>query len=838
MKAVIMSGGFGTRLRPLTCNIPKPMVPMMNKPMMQHIVSLLKRHGITDIVSTLFYQPESITSFFGDGSLFGITMQYRKAEADYGTAGSVRNAADFLDERFIVISGDVLTDFDLSKAIAFHEKKKAKATLVLTRAKNPLQFGVVITNNEGKITRFLEKPSWGEVFSDTINTGIYIIEPDVLQRIPFQQDFDFSKNLFPMLLEEDAGLYGYISDGYWRDVGNLNEYQEAHLDALDGLVQIDFEGKKTGNCYIGEKSTVLTAPENLQGTVLIGNDCMIGAQVKIIRSVIGDNCIIEDGAVIRDSIIWEKSKIGRRAELSSCVLGRKTEIGESARIDDNVFIGDMCVIGKESRLASNIKLWPEKVVEDGAILTRSLVWEDKWLRELFSDSRITGLSNIEMNPEFGAKLGTAFGAFVGKGKAVLTSRDSDNVSRMINRSIMCGLMSAGVDTNDLRATSIPILRHELRGEKNAGGIHVRKSPFDKNLTDIIFFDHNGKDLPSNKTKAVERLFFGEDFPRASYKSVGGISFPERAQESYIEKFLSTINTAAISQARFKLVIDYSNGVASTIFPNILGSLQCQALALNAYLDPKKLTRDKVEFDAAVAQLSHIVTSLGYDVGFLIDAGAEKIFVVDENGNFVKNDRLLTLITSLYLSVNPETKKIAVPITASAEIDLIVEGKGVEVVKTRDSHLSLMEASTSKDVQFVGGTKGGFIFPDFLFASDGMYSVAKILEMMALAGKRFGVLEKEVPALHLMKRSIHCPWDRKGKVMRHMMHDTEGMHRILVDGIKIIFENDAASTSVLMRPDKAEPLFHVTAESTVKDIALSLLNKYEEKILSWRDMNES
>ena len=148
-------------------------------------------------------------------------------------------------------------------------------------------------------------------------------------------------------------------------------------------------------------------------------------------------------------------------------------------------------------------------------------------------------------------------------------------------------------------------------------------------------------MPSNKTKAVERLFFGEDFPRASFKSVGGISFPERAQESYIEKFLSTIDTAAISQARFKLVIDYSDGGASTIFPNILGSLQCQALALNAYLDPKKLTRDKVEFDAAVTQLSQIVTSLGYDIGFLIDAGAEKIFVVDENGKCIKNDRLLS-----------------------------------------------------------------------------------------------------------------------------------------------------------------------------------------------------
>lgn len=837
MKAVIMSGGFGTRLRPLTCNIPKPMVPMMNKPMMQHIVDLLKKHGITEIVSTLFYQPETITSFFDNGSEFGIKMQYRKAEADYGTAGSVRNAADFLDERFIVISGDVLTDFDLSRAIAFHEKKKAKATLVLTHAKNPLQFGVVITDGEGKVTRFLEKPSWGEVFSDTINTGIYILEPEVLQRIPYQEDFDFSKNLFPMLLEQNAGLYGYVADGYWRDVGNLNEYQEAHLDALDGQVKLDFDGKKVDSCYVGDNTSILTSQENIFGTVLIGNNCSIGPNVKIIKSVIGDDCEIDDGAVIRNSVVWSKTKIGRYAELSSCVVGKGCSIGEQARIEDNVFIGDRCVIGKESKLAPNIKLWPDKEVEDGAILTRSLVWGDKWLRELFNDSRITGLSNIEMNPEFGAKLGAAFGALVGKGKSVLTSRDSDNVSRMMNRSIMCGLMSAGVDTGDLRATSIPILRHELRSGKDAGGIHVRKSPFDKNLTDIVFFDSNGKDLPSNKTKAVERLFFGEDFPRASHSSVGGISFPERAQESYIEKFLSTINTSAISQAKFKLVIDYSNGIASTIFPNILGSLQCQVLALNAHLDPKKLTRDNAEFELAIFQLSHIVTSLGYDVGFLVDAGAEKIFVVDEDGHFVTNDRLLTLVTYLYLNVNPDIKKIAVPITASAEIDLIARGMGVEAVKTHDSHLSLMEASTSKEVRFVGGTKGGFIFPDFLFASDGMYSVAKILEMMAITGKRFGILEKEVPKLHLLKSSVHCPWERKGKVMRYMMHETEGMHRVLIEGIKVFFDNEAPSTSVLMWPDRAKPLFHVHAESTVKETASLLLTRYEEKILSWRDATD-
>lgn len=837
MKAVIMSGGFGTRLRPLTCNIPKPMVPMMNKPMMQHIVDLIKKLGINQIVSTLFYQPEIITSYFGDGTKFGVHIQYRKAEADYGTAGSVRNAADFLDERFIIISGDVLTDFDLTKAIEFHEKKKAKATLVLTRATNPLAFGVVITDSNGKITRFLEKPTWGEVFSDTINTGIYIIEPEVLQLIPFQKEFDFSKNLFPAMLEQDMGLYGYIAEGYWRDIGNLNEYQEAHLDALDDKMKIACEGNRVGSAYVGTNTLIETAIDNLQGKVLIGRNCKIGKNVKIIKSVIGNDCVIGDGTIIRNSVIWSDTTIGKGAELTSCVIGKWCSIGDYATISDNVFISDKCTIGNESKLAPNIKLWPGKEVEDGAILTRSLVWEDKWLKDLFTDARITGLSNIEMNPEFGAKLGAAFGALVGKGKTVLMSRDVDNVSRMMNRAIMCGLMSAGVDVGDLRAVSIPILRQELRNGKHAGGIHVRKSPFDKNLTDIIFFDGKGKDLPTSKTKSLERIFFGEDFPRVLPEEVGGVTFPERAQESYIEKFLSTINVDAISQAKFKLVVDYSSGIASSIFPNILGSLHVQVLSQNAFLDAKKLTRNEEEYNEAVVQLSHIVTSLGYDVGFLLDAGAEKCFVVDENGKFINNDRLLTLVTYLFLSAYPDVKKIAVPVTASAEIDLIAQHMGVEVVKTRDSHLSLMEAATREDIKFVGGTKGGFIFTDFLFASDGMYSVAKILEMMALTNTRFGKLDQQVPKLHMNRRVIHVPWDKKGKVMRYLMKETDHYpQRILLDGVKLILDH-TASTSVLLWPDRSKPSFHILAESKERELADLLIAQYEEKIVEWRDMKE-
>jgi mannose-1-phosphate guanylyltransferase/phosphomannomutase len=799
---------------------------------MEHIVELLKIHGIHDIVSTLFYQPDVIMSHFGDGSLFGVNIQYRKAEADYGTAGSVRNAKDFLNERFLVISGDVLTDFDLTAAIHFHQEKKAKATLLLTRVPNPLQFGVVLTKEDGTITRFLEKPSWGEVFSDTVNTGIYILEPEVLDLVPEKQEFDFGKNLFPMLLEQNLGLYGYITRGYWKDIGSLNEYQDAHMDALRDEVKLHIDGTKNGNLLAGEGTTIETDPRNLTGRSVIGKNCRIHNGAVISNSVIGDNCEILPGVVIRNSIIWKNSKIGARSELSLDVVGSGCTINDDVVILENVFISDSCTVGKKSTLLSNIKIWPEKSIEDGSTVTRSLVWEDRWLRELFTDARVTGLSNIEINPEFGAKLGAAFGALVGAGSSVVTSRDSDNVSRMINRAIMSGLMSAGVNCVDLRATSIPIVRHELRTGKERGGIHVRKSPFDQNSTDIIFFDAQGKDLPSSKTKSIERLFFGEDFSRANHDRVGSISFPERATESYIQRFIETLNTNVIRSSGLKLVIDYSNGIASTIFPNILGNLDIQVISLNAYLDSRRITRTKEEFDQSLRQLSYVVTSLKYDFGCMLDAGAEKIFVIDEHGSIIDSDRLLTLMIKYLALSGYDIAKFAVPITASGEVELIAKEFNLEVIKTRDSHLALMEAVADKQIKFVGGTKGGFIFNEFLFACDGMFSIAKLHECMAKTKKRIGDLDKETPRLHFVKKNISCPWHVKGRIMRKLTEQSERIPRDLLEGIKLYPKDLGDHTSVLLNPDRARPVFHINAESADIAVAQRLSNEYETLIRQW------
>src|SRR5512146_298405 len=298
MKAVIMAGGFGTRIQPLTCNMPKPMIPLVNRPIMLHIVELLKKHQITDLVMLLYHQPMVIKNFFRDGVDFGVRITYVTPLEDMGTAGAVKCAEKYLDERFILISGDLLTDFNLKKIVDFHADRKALATITLTSVKDPLQFGVVVTDKDKRITQFLEKPGWGEVISDTINTGIYVLEPEVFTYIPEGENFDFSQDLFPLLLQNREPLFGYPVKGYWRDIGNTDSYREAHHDIFRGRVNIRIDEPKQD--LVGKDLRIgadvrLADTTVLEGTVVIGDNSQIFASAQIKDSVIGRNCTVEPG---------------------------------------------------------------------------------------------------------------------------------------------------------------------------------------------------------------------------------------------------------------------------------------------------------------------------------------------------------------------------------------------------------------------------------------------------------------------------------------------------------------------------------------------------------------
>lgn len=832
MQAVIMAGGFGTRLRPITCNVPKPMAPMANRPMLSHIIELLKTHGFSDLTMMLYYQPEVITGYFGDGLKMGVKIRYLKPEADLGTAGSVKFAQKNLPGTFLVISGDVLTDFDLKKAIDFHTKKKAMATIVLTRVANPLQYGVVITDNEGKIERFLEKPSWGEVFSDTINTGLYILDPSVLDLIPPDKPFDFSKELFPLLLKENKPLYGYIAEGYWKDVGNHEEYRLGHQDILDGKVKINIDGKKTRvggkEICVGE-GTVIAEDVEVDEQVIIGRNCVIDKGVQLSRSVIGNNVRVRARAQVIGSVLWDGVTLGTEVRLKEAVIGTHTHIGDRAVVQVGTVISDECEIGEGAIIRTNLRIWPHKTVEEGAILSTSLVWGEKWNRALFSAYGITGLGNIEITPEFAAKIGSAYGAFIGRGGYVITSRDSHRGTRMIKRSMISGLLSAGVRVGDLRTSPIPVVRYELGKEGEVGGIHVRQSPYDGRIVDIKFFDSTGGDISIKQEQAIEQLFFREDFKRASLDEVGEITVPPRALEYYKGGFLKTIDRGTIGSANFKIVLDYAYSSASMVFPAILGELGIEVVALNAYINPNKVTRTEAEFRHSLNQLSDIVTTLKADIGFLIDTGAEKVFLVDERGRIVPDD-LATVIVADLVMRSYKKGTIAVPVHMSSVIEELASRFDITVKRTAASPRQIMAAAREEGTIFIGDGRGGFVFPEFQPAFDAMYAIGKILEMMAREKIHLNRISREVPSFEVLHKKIPCPWDKKGQAMRFAIEEAKGKKAELVDGVKIFHKK----SWVLLIPDADEAYFHIWAESDDEKTAKDLIREYSDKVRKWQE----
>jgi mannose-1-phosphate guanylyltransferase / phosphomannomutase len=817
MQAVIMAGGFGTRLRPLTCNIPKPMTPLLNKPIIEHNINLLKQHGITNLVLILFHQAEFIKNYFKDGSAFGVKIDYVKPDADYGTAGAVYKANEYINDRFIILSGDVVTDFDLTKAIHYHTKKKSFATIVLTRVKNPLQFGIVLTDTGGNITRFYEKPTWSEVFSDTINTGIYILEKSSMEMIPksrtgTRQDIDFSKDFFPYLLKNNIPLYGCIEKGYWRDVGSLEDYITTNHDALKGKAKLQNFRLSSGGNFIAKSAKV-------------------SKDADITNSIIGEKCTVAAGTKIKNSVLWENVEVSENCKLNNDVVCNNVIIDANTHIGESVFIGDNVKCGKNVRMKSGIKIWPSKIIDDNSVVLKNLIWEDRWKDTLFSDSRITGISNIEITPHFGAKIGSVYGSFSGIDSRVYVSRDMDKISRMIKSSIIAGLLSSGVNVFDLQKVPIPILRQELKGGKGAGGIFVRKSPFDASMCDIIFFDSNGKDLPSAKIKTIERLFFSEDYNPVPYSETGDVTYPERTTESYKEHFIEHIDREAVNNHGFRIAINYSHGITATIFPIILSSFNVDIITLDSHLDTTRQTRTKDEFNQALSKLGYITRTLKYDAGFLIDAGGEKIFVTDNKGNVISHDRFLSLATHLFLMANPGTKKIAVPIQATGEVDITAKKYGTEVLRVKDSHYAMMNAADDPDVAFIGGTKGGVIFPKFLYATDGMFSIMKILELLAKTGKSLSEMDELTTKLYMSKTNLPCSKDIKGRIMRKLVEGSGGEKRQLIDGIKIFFDE---WTWVLCIPDSERDIFHVNAEAKTKKEADALVKEYSIKIKSLQE----
>ena len=823
MKAVVMAGGEGTRLRPLTSNQPKPMVPIVGKPCMEHILELLKAHGLEDVIVTVAFLPQAIRSYFGTGESLGMEIAYSVEESPAGTAGSVRMAGDRLDDTFLVISGDALCDVDLTKLIEFHKEKRASVTIGLKAVDNPLEFGIVVTDEEHRIERFLEKPSWGQVFSDTINTGIYVVEPEVLRHVPTDRPYDFSKELFPLLLEMGRPMYGYVMDGYWQDIGNLDQYKQANFDALDERVRLNISGIRIrGNVWVGE-GVDLEDLDAIEGPAYIGNYCRIGTDATVgPYSVLSTSVTLRERARTSRSIIDASTHIGRNAVVEGAIIGRSCDLRSHVRVHEGVSIGDEVTIGAESVIMPGVRIYPYKAVETGSQIFESLIWESRATTRIFGKDGVSGLVNVDLTPDVAVRLAAALGTALKRGDRVVVSREGTAACRMIKRAMISGLSSTGVDTVDLRVIPAAVARHLVKSEGYPAGFHVGMSTSDPEAVRIQFFESPGIEMSSAMEKEVEKHFTRGELRRVSAGEVGKLGYPARVSESYATDLLDTLDVEAIRKRGFRIVVDYGFSASSYVLPLVLGPLGVEVVAAHAF--PSDGDSSGGGLAASIGQAKRLVPAVGADLGAVFDRSGERLFLIDEEAHEIPVELALLLYLRL-IGSNGRHGKLAFPVTVTSQVDKLIEGKDFEIIRTPASLQELTKAAAQDGVVFGGAVGGGYVFPEFLPGYDAVASLAKLLELLAPVARPISAVVAELPRPTLVHRQLPCPWGLKGLVMRVLNERLAGRDVDLTDGIKVFDERGWSQ----VLPDPDEPILHLYAEGSTLEASEELAEELRDVV---------
>jgi mannose-1-phosphate guanylyltransferase/phosphomannomutase len=807
MKAIIMAGGEGSRLRPLTCDLPKPMVNVANKPIMEHIINLLKLYGITEIGITLMYLPQKIRDYFGNGSSLGVNLHYFTEDTPLGTAGSVKNAGDFLDETFVVISGDSLTNINLKNAIDYHYSKKSKATLILTKVDVPLEYGVVLVDKEGHIEGFLEKPSWGEVFSDTVNTGTYILEPDVLDYLDQGKKFDFSHDLFPLMLEKRDPLFGYVTHDYWCDIGDLTAYLQAHYDIFEGRINLlnDYTEIKKG-IWVGS-GTLIEPNAMINGPCIIGNNCRISNSASIENMcVIGDNNVIEGETSIKRSVIWDNNYIEYGSQIRGAVICNKVNFKHYVSIFENAVIGDKCILNERSIIKPGIKIWPQKTIDPLAIVDRNIVWGSKHNKSIFGENGLSGIINVDISPEFAARLGAAYGSIYKKGAKVVVSSTTSNSARMFKHAFVAGILSVGVEVFNLSSLLTPISRHAINFLSVEGGIHVKLSNDNPNKLRVDFMDSKGASISRVTERKIENAFFREDFRRCSGEEISRLNNITDFKNYYVRSILNDINTDTIRTYPQKIcIISPSDFVISLVVP-MLQDIGCKVASFSSSFSARDRIIEEIEKTNA-------------DFAAFIDSNGETLSLIDKAGNVINDDLFLSL-TSLIMFKNSSNSKVVVPITAPSIIENLAKKYNGHVLRTKTSPQAVMEQMLSHNL-----LKNRENMSQFLLNFDALAGLVKIIEYLCNNKTSLKEVINEIPAFYVSKKKIFCPWELKGKVMRTLITEKNGEKVELLDGVKFIMENGW----VLVLPDADMPLCRVYSEGDTPLIAESISEKYLNKI---------
>ena len=807
-----MAGGKGTRLTPLTCDIPKPMVPILNKPVMEYTIDLLKKYDITDIAVTLAHLPNVVIDYFGNGEKWNVNLQYYIEEEPLGTGGSVKNAEDFIDDTLIVISGDALTDINLEKALFYHKTKKSKATLVLKNEAYPTEYGVVITNDDGEIIRFLEKPSWGEVFSNTINTGIYILEPTVLDYYKKGDSFDFSKDLFPKLLEDATPMYGYVTQDYWCDIGDLNSYKQTQFDMLEGKVKFSSDYIEIQNGIWTQEHIEIEKNVTLLPPIYIGKNAFIkeGATIEGF-SIIGDNCTIGKDSTIKKSIIWNHTTIGTKTNLRGVVLCNHVDIKKNAELYENVVIGEGTTIAENVVIKPDIKIWPQKKVHENTVVSQNLIWGTKASKTIFGYRDISGEVNVDITPEYASRLGSAFASIMKGSPIVIVSCDDSYASISVKNSIVAGVQSTGAQVIEIDYALIPINRFAVRYHEGSGGIHVRTDKSNRNKVFIEFIDEKGTNIQRGKEREIENLFCRDDFKRSNGEKIKKVVDIVNFSSLYISSGLKSLkNLSLIKRSNLNVYVSSYSEAVLNIATEYLEELGCQPNSFHPF-------SRKEAIDEHLYKFSKLIIQQKADIGIYISENGEELVLIDNQGRLVSKEKYDALAALMIFKKG--IRKIVLPYIAPNIIDRIAEAYDARVIRTKSNPSNIMNAMMLAEKD----SEEGMLQYHLIY--NAVWALGYIIEFMVEKSIPLNSLIDEIPLFYFIKKEIPCNWEDKGRVMREMIMSQNNQNIELFEGIKILQDKGWA----LILPDSEKAVFNIYTEGFSQEYAEELSSQFSEKV---------
>jgi mannose-1-phosphate guanylyltransferase/phosphomannomutase len=821
-----MAGGSGTRLRPLTTAVPKALLPIVGEPMLARVVHLLGQHGVTRCVVTLQHQASIVLKYFSADRVDDVSLRFLTEPRPLGTAGSVRYAQTWLDDDdILVISGDCLTDMDLTALRARHQETDADLTIALAHRPDPRSYGVVTVGDDGLVESLVEKPSWGEVASDTVNTGVYIVHPRVLDLIPLDSPTDWATDVIPALLKAGARVYGQVMDGYWEDVGTFASYARAQRDVLDGLVATDRGAFEVSPGILVATGAEVSPDAELRPPVYIGPFAKIEAEAVIgPYTVVGTNTLVRARARVDHSVLHPNVFVGNDADLRGSIIGRATEVRHGARVLEGAVIADGCTIMDGAVIGTDVLVYPGKTIDEGTVVDESIVWESPSQRQVFGDSGVRGIVNVDMTPERVVRLAAAFATTLPKGATVSVGRDHSRAARALNRALAGALTAGGLNVRDLRAVTTALVRNDT-ARYSAGGVILRTTSGRPDSIDVLFLNDRGGEISSQQRDAIERIFTRREFRRPLPRDIGDIRTPHRVLDDYANDVEEQIGLDAIRAARPRIVLDAGGGPAVNVLSMIMGRLSIDALTVGAAIEEDSAADRVSAREASLRRLSGLVVSSGARIGARLGPTGERLSIVDERGHVIDDGRMLLILLDL-VAASRHDGVVAVPVTTSRLAEQVAAYHGAFVRRIGAGSAALAAASAQADVVLAGDGRGRFVLPAVGPGPDAVATLMMLLALMADTELTLSQLNARIPATAVLSRTVSVPWHRRAGVMRSVREAAEGHEVDTLDGIRIV-EADGSWCLVLPSDDQAVlTLFAEAAEPLIADL---LLDRWQQVV---------